>query len=119
MTAPIASENDLRNAFVARVPFVFPHVRPFVRTILNVEAKGGWRARAGVPGQADVYAIVKGGGHIEIEMKASRGRWYVAQTAWRAFCTEWGIPYLVLRVAPNELPAATIDRWLEELRPLT
>ena len=119
MTAPLASENDLRNAFVARVPFVFPHVRPFIRTILNVDAVGGWRARAGIPGQADVYAVTKGGGHIEIEMKAAKSKWYAAQLAWRRFCAEWSIPYLVLRVLPNELPAVTLERWLEELRPFT
>ena len=112
-------EDALRDAFIMRVPHVFPHVHPFVRKILNVEAVGGWRARAGVPGQADVYAIKDGGGHIELEMKAAKHKWYKQQIAWRTFCTDRKIPYLVLRALPGEEPGATIDRWLEELRPLT
>ena len=113
---PLATENELRDAFVAMVPFQLPDVRVFVRTILNVEAKGGWRARAGIPGQCDLYAVRKGGLHIEIECKAAKHKWYRAQIAWREFCQEWSIPYLVLRALPGEHPHTTVGRWIGLLR---
>ncbi len=118
MTAPLASENDLRNAFVAAVPFHFPDWLAFVRQILNVEARGGWRAKAGVRGQADIYMIGRGGRHIEVECKAAKGRWREAQLAWRARCAPLAIPDLVRKVGPGEQPARPQARWVEEFRPL-
>jgi hypothetical protein len=109
-------ENQLRDQFVQAAAFAVPHARLFVRQIINVETKAGWRARAGIRGQADIYAIVKGGKHIEIECKAAKYKWYKEQLAWRSWCEANGIPYLVLQVEPKEAPADTLTRWLDLLR---
>lgn len=75
---------------------------------------GSW-VRAGIPGQADAYAYVRGGLVVEIETKSAAGRLEAAQRAWRDFCRDWGVTYLVLRAGRNEAPGATVARWLEEL----
>lgn len=109
------NETDLLHLFIERAPHALP-CRVFRRNILNVETKQGWRARNGIKGQADAYALAFGGKHVEIETKAARGTIAEAQRAWRAFCHEWHIPHLVLRAAPFEKPEETVDRWIEELR---
>lgn len=114
MTA-LASETDLLHAWIAHVPYALPHVRVFRRMVLNVETTRGFRARNGIPGQADAYALVRGGGHVEIETKSARGQLQAKQQAWRHFCAGFAIPHLVLRVAKSELPAVTIQRWTNEL----
>ena len=113
---PLASEYDLSKDFIQAVPFALPHVRVFLRTILSVETKAGWWAKAGVKGQADMYALVRGGRHIEIETKAARHKWYAEQLAWRAYCQDAEIPYLMLRANPGEHPSDTVTRWVEALR---
>ena len=66
-------ELDLTDAFIAAVPFRFgSRVRAFRRQIVNAMVEKGGRnfaARAGVKGQADVYCLVQGGLHIEVELK--------------------------------------------------
>jgi hypothetical protein len=113
---PLASEGDLVVMLIEATPYVLPTVRIFRRPILNVQATEGFRVRAGVPGQADLYAMVKGGRHIELEAKAARGTMREKQKAWRAFCESWGVPHLVLRALPGELPGVTVNRWIEEIR---
>ena len=109
-------ELDLGAILTERLPYALPDVLIFRRSILNVETKGGWRARAGVPGQADYYAVTRGGRHVELETTAARGRLRPAQEAWRARCEALAIPYRVLRAAPGEAPEATVARWIEEIR---
>jgi hypothetical protein len=101
--------------FILRVPFVFPHVHVFRRQIVNVETKEGWRARAGIKGQADYYAIIDGGGHVEIETKAWKHKFYPEQIAWRKFCEDNRIPYMAPTARKGEEPEATVDRWIAEL----
>jgi hypothetical protein len=108
-------EQDLGAMFALRVPFVLPHVHVFRRQILNVEAKAGWRAKAGIKGQADYYAIVDGGGHIEIETKAARHRFYPEQIRWREFCLQNRIPYMAPTARKGEEPSVTVERWVGEL----
>jgi hypothetical protein len=109
------NETDLLHAFIEAAPFALPNVRIFRRNVINVQAVQGFRARNGIPGQADAYAIVKGGLHIEIETKAARGKLAAAQLRWRDFCHTWRVPHLVLRAGNGEAPDATIERWLSEL----
>ena len=116
---PIMNETELLMKFIAEVPEHMPHVRVFRRTIINaeVEREGRrFRAVAGIKGQADSYALVTGGGHVEIETKAARGVMREAQKAWRAQMLEMRIPHLVLRGKAGEHPAQTVERWIAELR---
>lgn len=113
------TETEILMKFIATVPSVMPHVRVFRRNIVNadVERNGRhFRARAGIKGQADAYAIVTGGGHVEIETKAAKGRMAEEQKAWRALMLSMRVPHLVLRAHPNEHPDATVERWIKELR---
>lgn len=112
------NEHDLLWALIVKVPTVLPYVRIYRRDILNVTASArgrSWRVRAGIPGQADAYALTKSGEHIEIETKAAAGRMADEQKAWRAFCLEWRIPHLVLRERKGETPDQTVNRWIAEL----
>jgi hypothetical protein len=112
------SETDLLHLFIARVPFALPHVRVFRRPIINALASAGgrsFRIKSGITGQADAYAIIKGGRHVEIETKAARGRMAEAQSAWRSFCEDFAIPHLVLRADGDEHPDAIVERWINQL----
>ena len=116
VTAPHASEGDLVGMLLEAAPYALTHVRIFRRPVFNVQAVQGFRARAGIPGQADLYAVVKGSArHIELEAKLATGRMAVAQKSWRAFCLEWSIPHLVLRAQPGEAPGDTVQRWVREI----
>ena len=112
-------ELDLTDAFIAAVPFRFgSRVRAFRRQIVNAMVEKGGRyfaARAGVKGQADVYCLVQGGLHIEVELKAARGVLSAEQKAWRQLMDDMKIPYLCPRARVGEEPAATADRWCDEL----
>ena len=115
----LMSELELMRFFMAEAAVHLPAVRVFRREIVNAEVtKGGKRfhLKAGIKGQADLYAIVIGGMHVELECKAAKGRLLEEQKAWRAFCHERRIPHLVLRAKPGEHPASTVERWVSELR---
>lgn len=116
---PLATETELKWQFIATVPFALANVLVFDRPILHVQAtaKGRtWHQRAGVPGQADAYAVARGGLHVELEMKSARGVVAEKQELWRRRCERLRVPHLVLRARKNELPADTVMRWIEELR---
>lgn len=117
--SPAMNETELLMKFIADVPEALPNVRVFRRTIISAEvARGGrsFRLKAGIKGQADAYAIALGGQHVEIETKAAKGRMLDEQKAWRAWCLAWHVPHLVLRAKAKEHPAATVERWIAELR---
>lgn len=116
---PTHSETDLLHLFIERAPRHLPDVRVFRRNIINrvVEENGRkFHLRNGIVGQADAYALVRGGGHIEIETKAARGTMQDAQKRWRSFCEEWDVPHLVLRARRHEAFDETVMRWIDELR---
>lgn len=117
---PLASEDQLGADFAARVPFVLAHVRVFRRQIVNGKMERGHWATAGIPGQADYYALVRGGMHVEIEIKAAKmsgNKAVIAkQLAWREYCEKELIPYMMPRARKGEEPTATVERWVEELR---
>jgi hypothetical protein len=110
-------EADLGTMLCLAFPVAFPRLLIFRRQILNVETAGGWRARAGVRGQADYY-VMGPRCHVEVETKAARPKWYKEQIAWRDRCVELGIPYLIARAKAHEDPEVTVARWLDELRQL-
>jgi hypothetical protein len=115
----LVSEADLGAMLCLAFPGVFPRLRIFRRTVLNVETVDGWRARAGVKGQADYYIMGKRV-HVEVETKAipRASKWYKEQLAWRALCSQLEIPYLIARALPGETPDETVAKWLVELVPL-
>jgi hypothetical protein len=126
------NETDLVKLFVARVPHVLPDCRAFERTIIDavvillhhfflwLKTRAGepikTRLRSGVAGQSDVWILVKGGRHIEVEAKAARGVMREAQERWKEFCGVWGVDHLIVRAKKGETPEETVDRWVEELR---
>jgi hypothetical protein len=109
------SESDLMWKLIEAIPYAIPNARPFRRTVVNVEAKQGFRVRAGLKGQADLYLILKGGHIIEIETKAKGGVLSPEQKAWRSWCEAWDVPHLVLIERKDEAPHETIVRWLGEI----
>lgn len=113
------NELELMRMFMAEAATALPHVRIFRREIINAEvSKGGrhFHMKSGIKGQADLYALVNAGLHVEIETKAAKGRLLEEQKVWRAFCLERRIPHLVLRAKAAEHPAETVERWIAELR---
>jgi hypothetical protein len=112
-----ALESDLGALLCLAFPVAFPSLLIFRRQILNVETKEGWRARAGVKGQADYYVMGKRV-HVEVETKNVAAKWYAQQVAWRARCAALEIPYLVARARMYEEPDVTVARWIEEIRGL-
>ena len=113
------NETELLTLFIAECAGALPHLRVFRRTIVNAAVQRGGRtfqARAGIKGQADAYAIIEGGGHVEIETKAARGAMRTEQVAWRDHMLRMRVPHLVLRAHAGEHPASTVERWIAELR---
>lgn len=109
------NETDLLHTLIARAPSALPNVRVFRRNVLNVATAHGFRARNGIPGMADAYALVVGGLHVEIETKSARGQLRGAQENWAEFCHGWGVPHVVLRAQRGEPPDRTVARWIAEL----
>lgn len=112
-------ETDLVKKWLAVAAFEVPQVRLFRRQIINQTIQRGaqvYQARAGIAGQCDVYGITRGGGHIEVEAKAAKGKLREQQEAWREWCEAWGVPYMLIRARAGEHPDATVGRWCVELQ---
>jgi hypothetical protein len=104
-------------AFQHAATLALPHVRLFRREILKATIEGR-HVRAGLKGQCDLYGIVRGGLHVEVETKALGGRLRPEQKVWREWCERGEVPYLLLTVPKGEEPDATVTRWVSELRAL-
>lgn len=111
-------ELELQRALLIAAPAALPAVRLFRRNIVNASSQSlpGVRLRAGIKGQADIYGLVRGGRHIEIELKSATGRLRPEQERWRDWCREWGIEWVLLEASRLENPDETVRRWLSELR---
>jgi hypothetical protein len=96
-------------------PMALVDVRLFRRNVGLIRMEDSRFFRASIPGQCDLYALTRGGGHCEIEVKRF-GKLSKEQEVWRDFCVEWEIPWTLVRVERGEQPGVTIDRWLGELR---
>ncbi len=94
-----------------------PSVRLFRRNTGAVKIHDRF-VRFGLTGQADFYAICKGGRHVEIEVKNVRGKLSDAQERWRHWCESWSVPWITLHVRNGERPTDTVSRWISELREL-
>lgn len=118
------NETDLLFKFMADVPRILPHVRVFRREIIRrqqmISGRSGqsYFVSAGIPGQGDAYAYVRGGRVVEIEVKAAKGTMREAQKRWREFCVDWRISHIILRAQVCEEPSVTVSRWIDELSAL-
>lgn len=114
-------EGELQVAFLLEAPKVFPELRLFRRNVMKIRVAdprtGRVRSmRFAVPGQCDLYGICTGGLHVEIELKSATGSLEPDQRSWRDFCSEWCIPYALLKAKKGESIPETIARWMVELR---
>ena len=116
MTGSRVSEKNLQQQLVRGISIAIPSVRIFRRTVVNCVTRKGFRARAGLIGQADCYAYVRGGRVVEIELKAAGGSLSPAQERWQAWCVAWGVPHVLLVARRDESPRETVERWIEEIR---
>jgi hypothetical protein len=88
-----------------------PWVRLFRRNVLRLRVDDRM-VISGVKGQCDLYGLVFGGAHLEIEVKSQNGRLTLEQRAWRDWCQAGQIPWLCLWPWPNESSAETVRRWV-------
>lgn len=119
-------ESSLQVALLLAAPRELPDLRLFRRNIGAVRFMGGQPTSSkravqfGIAGQSDLYALVRGGMHIEIELKAASApkRPPPDQEAWANWCKSWGVPHIVLRGEKEETVEQTVKRWCNELRNL-
>lgn len=111
-------ESDAKWGFVESVPHVLVGVRVYNRPIFHGAQIKGSRVSAGIAGQADLYAIVPGGLHIEIETKSATAKVRKRQEAWREHCRLHAIPYMMPRARLGEDVEQVVQRWVRELRQL-
>ena len=107
-------ESELQTALLLAAPAAIPHLRLFRRNVAKVRV-GKRTIRFAIPGQCDLYGLVRGGRHIEVELKAAAGSLSAEQRAWRDFCQEWNVPWLLLQAGRGETVEVTVSRWLSEL----
>jgi hypothetical protein len=114
------TETDLGLLWLARVPFVLPHVRVFRNAIVRGTMQAGWYASGGIEGHGDAFWIAPPSFYRayygQVEWKSKAGRMRESQKRWQKHCLDTGVPYLVLRAGKGEEPSATVERWVDELR---
>lgn len=111
------SETDLLHLLLLRAPAELPDARLFRRNVGRFKTFDGNRVvHVGIEGQADAYALLRGGRIVEIETKAATGRMRTRQIAWQAFCLGWGIPHAALTARKNATPDEVVSEWIEILR---
>ena len=110
------TETQLLHLLLQRAPAVFPDARLFRRNVGLYYTKDGRPVRVGIEGQADAYALLRGGLLVEVETKAARGRMSEPQHRWRDFCVAMGIPHVVLIASKSATPQEIVSEWIDELR---
>src|SRR5260370_41012644 len=110
----MASESELLAALLIAAPRHIPTLRLFRRQVHRIQ-QGNIFLRAGVRGQCDLYGVLRGGRHIEIELKTQNGRLSPAHRQWQTWCLGWGVPHLVLSERPGESVDGTVARWGSEI----
>lgn len=110
-------ESQLQARLLLVAPERLPTLRLFRRNISTVNLRG-YKVQFGIPGQGDLYGLVRGGRHLEIELKSATGSLNPEQRAWREWCIGWGIPHVVLKARKDETVEETVERWCDELLPI-
>jgi hypothetical protein len=108
-------EISLMREFMYGAAVALPNVRLFRRNVAKIKVEDRMIA-TGITGQCDLYAIVRGGRHIEIELKSKFGKLSEEQIRWCLWCRSWDVTWVALRQLPKETPAQTVSRWIKELR---
>ena len=80
---------------------------------LFYDERGGART-IGVKGQADVYGIMPGGRHIEVEVKTGNATRHEKQRAWAHFVKEMGALYHLARFNDLVDGRETLSDYLQE-----
>ena len=91
-----------------------PWVRLVRRNVLRLRVDDRM-VISGVKGQCDLYGLVFGGAHLEIEVKSQNGRLTPEQRAWRDWCLAGQIPWLCLWPWQNETKEETVQRWVSAI----
>jgi hypothetical protein len=113
----LTTEHTLQAALLLAAPRLLPDLRLFRRQVMRVQLPDPERTIAvGIRGQSDLYGLLRGGRHIELELKAAGGVMSKNQLVWQAFCQGWGVPHLVLRGRVNEDAHETVERWIGEIK---
>jgi hypothetical protein len=107
-------ESRLQSLLLLRAPGRIPQMRLFRRNVAKVRVQNR-KLTFGIKGQCDIYAIIRGGRHLEIELKATKGKLSEEQIAWANWCYENLVPHTVLFARSEETPEKTVERWLDEL----
>ena len=118
MTEHRDEEVTLQSMFLLKLPFEIPTLRVFRRNVGAARMKGRHVVTFGVKGQCDTYGIADYGRHIECELKALHGRLNPFQKAWRAWCLEHHVPYMLAIEKRGEAHEQTVDRWIAEMKAL-
>lgn len=111
------TETQLMRLLLERAPAELPDARLFRRNVGRFRSFDGARVvHVGIEGQADLYALLRGGIIVEIETKSATGSLRVAQERWRSFCAAWGIRHLLLCAPKGATPDDVVTGWIEQLR---
>lgn len=116
----MSNESHYQQLLLLAAPARFPDVRFFRRNTGKFTVKGFGDApdrtmRFAIPGQCDLYCIMRSGRIFEVELKNVGKKLEPDQIRWKAWCDEWRVPHAVLTVHKNETEQQTIDRWCNEL----
>ena len=107
-------EGELQASLLLEAPHHLQNLRLFRRNIATIRIERRVM-KFGVAGQCDLYGILRGGRHIEVELKAASGSLSSEQRQWRDFCAAWEIPWITLKARPLETVEQTVSRWVTEL----
>jgi hypothetical protein len=113
-TVSVKVETLLQAAFLKAQPFAIPSLRLFRRNVAKVRVEGRM-VSFGIKGQSDLYGVLRGGRHIELELKSATGKPRKGQKEWQAWCEAWGVLCLILKQRTGESVDETVARWLHEL----
>jgi hypothetical protein len=114
INSPRVLESTLQSILLLAAPRLLPEVRLFRRNV-GASKLHGHTVRFGIKGQCDLYALVRGGLHMELEIKTAEGQLSREQRLWRDFCLDMQIPWMLLKANPDEGAPAAAERWCREI----
>ena len=110
----IRETDQLQPALLLVIPYRLPTLRLFRRNNATVRIEGRV-VKFGIKGSPDFYGVVDGGKHVEVELKASRGRLSPEQKVFRSWCVEHRVPYVNPTARADETIEQTVERWCDEI----